>query len=91
MQKVEISVYNGINVVATCVTSDCNLSIRVLKEFLDVMRYELDADSICVKKDNLIIFTISLLSHIDVVINGKVYPFIDGADVSGNMLADLWG
>lgn len=91
MKKVDIFIFNGIDVVATCSTADCSLSVRVLKEFLDAMRYDLDADSICVKENNLSVITISFLSHCEIVVNGTACSYVDGVDFAANMLTELWG
>lgn len=91
MEKIEISILKGTDCVATCSASNCSILIRVLQEFLDFMRYELETGSVCIKKGTESLITVSFVSHMIVVVNGRVFPYIDGVDVVTNMLADLWG
>ena len=91
MKKVEIGIYNGADQVAVCSTSNCSLAIRIVQEFLDFMRYELETDSLCIKKGSMPLITVSFLSHMAIVVNGKNFSYIDGVDAVTNMLADLWG
>lgn len=51
MEKIEISILKGTDCVATCSASNCSILIRVLQEFLDFMRYELETGSVCIKKE----------------------------------------